>query len=91
MSQPPVRKVKITITFELQNVAAIPPLLTTDATPSELLVRVANHVGPLMRSTKLARWWRIDWTPGAKSGAIVSSKAGDKTRIGFTATKGWKL
>jgi hypothetical protein len=86
----PVRKVKITVTFELQNTAHIPPLFTTDATPSELLVRVATHVSPLMRTTKLARWWKLDWAPGTKQGAIVSSKSGDKTRIGFTVTKGWK-
>lgn len=86
----PVRKIKITITFDLQNLAHIPPLFTTDATPSELLMRVANHVNPLMRTTKLARWWRIDWVPGTKQGSIVSSKSGDKSRIGFEVTKGWK-
>lgn len=90
-SAKPVRKVKISITFDLQNVAPIPTMLTTDATPGELQMRVFSHVAPLMRGTKIARWWKIEWTPGTREGAIVSSKAGDKTRIGFKVEKGWKL
>ncbi|ALF01266.1 hypothetical protein FDH47_gp55 [Arthrobacter phage Brent] len=89
--QPP-RKTKITISFEQQDIAAIPPLLTTDAVPSELAQRVAAHANTYMRLTKHARWWRIDWPAGSKKGAITSTRSGslkDKPLIGFTAKRGW--
>ncbi|QDH48549.1 hypothetical protein SEA_GREKAYCON_59 [Arthrobacter phage Grekaycon] len=88
----PVRKVKITISFEQQDIAAIPPLLTTDAVPSVLAQRVAAHANTYMRLTKHARWWRIDWPAGSRKGSITSTRTGpnrDKPLIGFAAKKGW--
>lgn len=89
----PIRKVKITISFEQQDIAAIPPLLTTDASISELSQRVAAHANTYMRLTKHARWWHVSWPTGSRKGSIASTRSGanyGKPLISFSATKGWK-
>ncbi|UGL61945.1 hypothetical protein SEA_EASTWEST_62 [Arthrobacter phage EastWest] len=92
MTDKPVRKVKITVRFETQDVAPIPNLFTVDATPGELLVRVATHASRYMSATKYARWWQVDWAPGTRKGQIISTKASDKrkTLVPFDVVKGWK-